>query len=275
MWPVPGAAYGYVGRAGLTGVAVCGVPVRDARGAHVSHRGPGVVGRRRPAAISRARRRAGQDPRVSHRARRSPGSIGRAGRGGAGGGDRPRGPPRRQAPGGLCHRDRRPGRRARRAGRAAAGVHGAGCGGGDGCAAADGQRQTRHPRPAGAGVSGCRSVSRRRPTRSRRSWPASTPRCWAWSGSGSTSRSSSWAGTASCRCRWWRGRVPPAWCVGRATFSSSRPWPGWPGWSKVRWVWPMRVSGRWWPPRSCAGCAAWRVRSSSSTRRWWRRLPRG
>ena len=30
--------------------------------------------------------------------------------GGAGGGDRPRGPPRRQAPGGLCHRDRRPGR---------------------------------------------------------------------------------------------------------------------------------------------------------------------
>ena len=30
-----------------------------------------------------------------------------------------------------------------------------------------------------------------------------------WSGSGSTTRSSSWAGTAFCRCRWWRGRGPP------------------------------------------------------------------
>ena len=74
----------------------------------------------------------------------------------------------------------------------------------------------------------------RRPMRWRRSWPASTPRCSGWSGSGSTSRSSSWVGTAFCRCRWWHGRVPPAWCVGRAIFSSSRPWPGWPGWP-------------WWP----------------------------
>ena len=38
-----------------------------------------------------------------------------AGWGGAGGGDRPRGPPRRQTPGGLCHRDRRPSRDARAA----------------------------------------------------------------------------------------------------------------------------------------------------------------
>ena len=37
-------------------------------------------------------------------------ALSRAGWGGAGGGDRPRGPPRRQAPGGLCHRDRGPGR---------------------------------------------------------------------------------------------------------------------------------------------------------------------
>ena len=39
-----GVAYGYVGRAGLTGVAVCGVSVRGAGGADVSHRGSGVLG---------------------------------------------------------------------------------------------------------------------------------------------------------------------------------------------------------------------------------------
>ena len=33
--------------------------------------------------------------------------------------------------------------------------------------------------------------------------------------------------------------------------------------------------GRWWPPRSCAGCRAWTARSSSSTRRWWCRPPPG
>ena len=48
---------------------------------------------------------------------------------------------------------RRPGRRLRaRAGRAAAGLHGAGRGGGAGGAAVDGQRQTRHPRPAGTRI---------------------------------------------------------------------------------------------------------------------------
>ena len=35
---------------------------------------------------------------------------------------------------------------------------------------------------------------------SRRSWPASTPRCWGWSGSGSTTRSSTWAGIRCRRC---------------------------------------------------------------------------
>ena len=45
-------------------------------------------------------------------------------------------------------------------------------------AAADGQRQTRHPRPAGTGVPGWSIGTAPRPTRSRRSWPASTPRCW-------------------------------------------------------------------------------------------------
>ena len=41
-----------------------------------------------------------------------------------------------------------------RAGRAAAGLYGSGRGGGVGGAAVDGQRQTRHPRPAGTGVPG-------------------------------------------------------------------------------------------------------------------------
>ena len=39
-----GVGVGYVGRAGLTRVAVCGVSVRGAGGADVSHRGSGVVG---------------------------------------------------------------------------------------------------------------------------------------------------------------------------------------------------------------------------------------
>ena len=56
--------------------------------------------------------------------------------------------------------DRRPGRGARRAGRAAAGLHGAGRGGGVGGAAVDGQRQTRQARPAGTRIPGCRSVPR-------------------------------------------------------------------------------------------------------------------
>ena len=40
-----GVGVGYWRRAGLTGVAVCGVPVRRARGADVSHRGSGALGR--------------------------------------------------------------------------------------------------------------------------------------------------------------------------------------------------------------------------------------
>ncbi len=109
------------------------------------------------------------------------------------------------------------------------------------------------------GIPGRRSLPGPGRRRSRRSWPASTPRCSGWSGSGSTTRSSTWAGTASCRCRWWPGPGPPVCCVGRATFSSSRRWPGWPGWPgwpTVQAAWSMRVSGRWWPPRSCAGCTS-------------------
>ena len=102
-----------------------------------------------------------------------------------------------------------------------------------------------------------------RPTSSRKSWPASTPRCWVSSGSGSTTHSSIWAGTAFCRCRWWRVPGQPAWCAGRAIFSSSRPLPGWPGWRwwpTVKPVWSMRASGRCWRPRSCAGWQAWMAR---------------
>ena len=40
----------------------------------------------------------------------------------------------------------------------------------------------------------------RRPTRSRRSWPASTPKCSGWSGSGSTTRSSTSVGIRFPRC---------------------------------------------------------------------------
>ena len=91
------------------------------------------------------------------------------------------------------------------------------------------------PAPEYTGVDRYRAPA----TRSRRSWPASMPRCWGWSGSGSTTRSSSWVGTAFCRCRWWRGRGRPVWCVGRVTFSSSRRWRGWPGWPG----WPTVPAG--------------------------------
>ena len=54
-----------------------------------------------------------------------------------------------------------PARAARRAGRAAARLHGAARGGGDGRAAADGQRQTRHPRTARARLPRRRSSTAR------------------------------------------------------------------------------------------------------------------
>ena len=89
---------------------------------------------------------------------------------------------------------------ARRAGRAAAGLYGAGRGGGAGGAAVDGQRQTRQTRPAGTRISRMPIVIAPRPARSRRSWPASTPRCSGSSGSGSTTRFSIWVGIRCRRC---------------------------------------------------------------------------
>ena len=67
-------------------------------------------------------------------------------------------------------------------------------------AAVDGQRQTRHPRPAGTRIHRTVIGTAPRPARSRRSWPASTPRCSGWSGSGSTTRSSTWVGIRCRRC---------------------------------------------------------------------------
>ena len=87
-----------------------------------------------------------------------------------------------------------------RAGRAAAGLHGPGRGGGVGRAAADASTANSTPAP-------CRHRSTRmpiviapRPPPSRRSWPASTPRCWVSSGSGSTTRFSTWVGIRCRRC---------------------------------------------------------------------------
>ena len=105
---------------------------------------------------------------------------------------------------------RGPGRDARRAGRAAPGLYGAGRGGGVGRAAVDGQRQTRHPRPAGTGIPGCRSLPR--PGQRGRGDPGRhlRPGAGCSSGSGSTTRSSTWAGIRCRRCAW-SPRSTPAW----------------------------------------------------------------
>ena len=176
------------------------LPVRGPGGADVSHRGPGALGRRRATALPGPRRRTGQDPRLPHRTRRNPNRAGRARRRRAGRGDRPRRPPRRQTPRRLHHRNVRP-IPPRRAPRWPSGCRPTWCPPRSWCssAAADGQRQTRHPRPAGTRIPR-RDVTAPRPTPSRKSWPASTPRSSASTASASTTPSSTSAEIRSRRC---------------------------------------------------------------------------
>ena len=72
-----GVAAGYWQRAESDRDPIRSLPVRGARNTDVSHRGPGVLGCRRPAAVPGPRRRAGQDPRLPHRTRRRPSRPGR------------------------------------------------------------------------------------------------------------------------------------------------------------------------------------------------------
>ena len=100
-----GVAAGYRAQGSADGGSVRGVSVRGAGAADVSHRGSGVLGSRRAAAVPGPRRRAGQDPRVPHRTRGDPGRTRGARRRRAGRGHRPRAPTRGQAPRRLRHRN--------------------------------------------------------------------------------------------------------------------------------------------------------------------------
>ncbi|EUA56874.1 linear gramicidin synthetase subunit D domain protein [Mycobacterium xenopi 4042] len=144
---------------------------------------------------------------------------------------------RRQAPRRLHHRHRRPGRGSPKAGAAVAEYMIP--------AAVVAIEALPLTRTANSTLAPCRHPNTvtstgtgLRPLPPRRSWPASTPRCSGLSASASTTPSSILVETAFCRCRSWRGRVLRACCCGHATYSSSRPWPGWrgrPGRRQRRW----------------------------------------
>ena len=144
-------------------------------------------------------------------------------RGGAGGGDRPRGPPRRQAPGRAMSPERptRPRLRAALAERLP-GLHGAGRGGGDRRAAVDGQRQTRHPRPAGTRIPGCRCDYRAPASPVEEILAGIYAQVLGWSGSGSTTRSSIWVGIRCRRCGWSPRSTPPSMPTFRCAPCSTR-----------------------------------------------------
>ena len=84
-----------------------------------------------------------------------------------------------------------------------------------------------------------RSTTAPRPTRSRRSWPASTPRCWVGAGRGRRLVLRPGRRQHPVDAGGGPGAGRRACCAGRATSSSSRPWPGWPGWPG----WPTVTAG--------------------------------
>ena len=164
------------------------------------------------------------------------------------------------------------------AGRAAAGLYGAGRGGGAGRVAGDGQRQTRHPRPAGTGIPGRRPLPR--PGQRGRGDPGRHLRPGAGAGAGRGRRlvlrvgwgqhfvdAGGGAGPGG------RGAVSAARYFRRADRGRAGPGGRW--WPTVKPAWSMRASGRWWRPRSCAGCRRGWPGRRSSTRRWWCRPRRG
>ena len=260
-------------------VAVCGVPVRRARGADVSHRGSGALGCRWAAAsiwvapMSRSRS-AGIASNSARCRRRWPGSTGCE-----------------QAV--VIAREDRPGDK-RLVGyvtgtadpaevRAALaerlpGLHGSGRGGGDGGAAADGQRQTRHPRPAGTRVQRRRSVPR--PGQRGRGDPGRHLRPGARARAGRGRR-------LVLRAGWRQHFVDAGGGAGagrRADVSAARHLrradrgPAGPGGRRGRRRGRRdrrgcRAGGRH-PDHALAG-RAWTARSISSTRRWWCRPRRG
>ena len=97
------------------------------------------------------------------------------------------------------------------------------------------------PEFSGAGGRGRRRLRRR-------CCAACSRRCWAWIRWGRRTGFLIWAGTASCRCSWWRGRGRRGWCSARAMCSRPGPRPGWPPSPKRR-GWRGRCPLMWAPAR--------------------------
>ena len=149
-----GVGYGYVGRAGLTGSRFVACPFGGGGGARMYRTGDLV----RWGADGQLRYVGRADEQVKIRGYRIElGEVQAAlagWRGGAGGGDCPRGPPGdKRLVGYVTGTADRLG--SAPSWRAVAGIHGAGGGGGVGGVAVDGQRQAGHPGPAGTGIPGC------------------------------------------------------------------------------------------------------------------------